>query len=204
MKTAFILLLIFLSYPLHSAFAQQTISVPHGDTPVLIDGEFSAGEWQKAFVTSITDSVSLYLKRNKGHIFIGVRIKKVFPFYVDVYLLTSDKKLYNLHASRQIGERLLTGNSWTESDPAWCFGNNMDWIANEAKIDPTWNFNLPIVERFYPYEGYEFQIRRSRFKGGKWRLRIVVRNFGERLSDIIFPADSKKTGTSQWIILNLK
>lgn len=204
MKTIFIFITIFLSHTFSSAFAQQTIRVPQSEAPVLIDGKFPVAEWRNCFVISIEDSVKLYLKQYKGHVFIGVRVERATPSYVDLLLFTPDEQLYNLHASMKIGERLLKGNSWTDSQPAWRWGNNIDWIANEAKIDPTKDTDLPFTEKFYPYEGYEFQLCRSRFDGKKWHIRIVVQDFAEQLPDITFPNNSKKTDTSQWAILNLE
>jgi hypothetical protein len=103
----------------------------------------------------------------------------------------------------QIGERLLTGNSWTDSEPAWRWGNHIDWIASEAKIDPHKDRDLPLAERFIPYDGMEFQLRRSRFGGKQWRVRVEVRDFTGRLSDIIFPGGSERRNASRWTILNL-
>jgi hypothetical protein len=181
--------------------AQQTIKVPEGNSnPVLIDGIFSKDEWQDAATVKVNDSVTLYLKQFRGHVFIGVKTNTTYPAYVDMFLLTAGNELYNLHASMQIGERLLTGNAWTDREPAWRWGNHVGWIANEAKYDSTKDRSLPDKEKVFPYEGKEFQLLRSRFTGKQWRLRIEVRGSSE---DIPFPANSERRQTASWAILRL-
>ena len=117
-----------------------------------------------------------------------------------MFLLTGSNELYDLHASMQIGERLLTGNAWTDREPAWRWGNHVGWIANEAKYDSTKDRSLPDKEKGFPYEGKEFHLLRSRFTGKQWRLRVEVRGSSE---DIAFPADSERMNTARWAILQL-
>jgi len=186
---------------LQNASGQQAIKVPEGNSnPILIDGIFSKDEWQGAATVKINDSVNLYLKQLGGHVFIGVKMDTSYPAYVDMFLLTGSNELYNLHASMQIGERLLTGNAWTDREPTWRWGNHVGWIANEAKYDSTKDRNLPDKEKVFPYEGKEFHLLRSRFPGRQWRLRIEVRGSSQ---DIVFPADSERMQTVRWAILQL-
>jgi hypothetical protein len=186
---------------LQSASAQQTIKVPEGrGNPVLIDGMFSRDEWQDAATVKVNDSVTLYLKQFRGHVFIGVKTATSYPAYVDMFLLAGGNELYNLHASMQIGERTLTGKAWTDGEPSWRWGNHVGWIANEAKYDSTKDRTLPDKEKVFPYEGKEFQLLRSRFTGKQWRMRVEVRG---ATPDIVFPAESERLNTARWLVLQL-
>jgi hypothetical protein len=104
--------------------------------PLMIDGKFASAEWHDASVTAVTPGVTLYVQQFQGHVFIGVKGDDAAPFYVDLFLLGQDNCVYDLHASMQVGERLLCGDAWTDTDPPIQWGNNIDWIANEAKADP--------------------------------------------------------------------
>jgi hypothetical protein len=120
-----------------------------------------------------------------------------------MFLTTGDNKLYNLHASFQLGERLLAGDAWNDSSPSNNWGNHVDWIANEAKMNEEKSANLPIAERLFPYDGWEFQIRRSRFVGKEWRIRIEVRDFAGQRPDTIFPELSERKNPARWAVLSL-
>ncbi len=84
------------------------------------------------------------------------------------------------------------------------FGHEIvDWIASEAKIDSSKDKNLPLAERLFDREGAEFQIRRSRFTGKQWRLRVEVRDFNGKLPDIVFPAASTRENIEEGAVLKL-
>jgi hypothetical protein len=74
----------------------------------------------------------------------------------------------------QIGERILQDTSWTNESPVWRWGNHIDWIASESKIDPSLSRDLSFDQRLYPSDGVEFQIRRSCFKGELWSIRVEI------------------------------
>jgi len=184
--------------------AQQIIKVPQGNgTPVLIDGKISVDEWRDAAVITAAPSIKLYLKQFRGHVFIGLKMRTASPSYVDMFLLTGDNQLYNLHASMQVGERLLTDDAWSDTSPPNHWGNHVDWIGSEAKIDAEKDRNLPMAKRLFPYDGMEFQLRRARFVGKQWRIRIEVRDFAGQVPDIIFPRISERKNTTPWAILSL-
>lgn len=185
-------------------YAQQVLTVPVGcGTPVLIDGQFAADEWSDAFTLHLAPSVDLYLKQYKGHVFLGVKMAAMSRRYVDMFLLPRDKHVYNLHASMQLGERVLIGSNWSDTNPPTRWGYHLDWTANEAKLDPFADPSVPAVHRIFPDDGIEFQLRRSRFQGKQWRIRIEIRDFDGQLPDIIFPADSERKTSAHWAILEL-
>lgn len=201
MKKAIAALVLLVGFLSQNASGQQSVKVPEGNSnPVLIDGIFSKAEWQDAASVKVNDSITLYLKQFRGHVFLGIKMDTAYPAYVDLFLLTGSNQLYDLHASMQIGERLLNGNAWTDREPAWRWGNHVGWIANEAKYDSTKDRSLPDKEKMFPYEGKEFQLLRSRFAGKQWRLRIEVRGSSD---EIVFPVDSERMSTARWLTLQL-
>lgn len=204
MIKAGILSVLFLLGAFNTALGQQKINVPKGGDPVLIDGRFSADEWRDAKEITFGSSATLYVKQFKNHVFIGVKSAAGTPRYVDLFLLDSENRIYNLHASMQIGERFLSGNLWTDEKPPWRWGNHTDWIASEAKINSDKNKDLPLAERFFPYDGTEFQIRRSRFPGKLWRIRIEIRDFAGQLPDIVFPSDAGRKEIEKWAVLKFR
>ena len=196
--------LLFLACAFSHGQAQQVIKVPQGNgTPVLIDGKISVGEWRDAAVITAAPSIKLYLKHFRGHVFIGLKMETASPSYVDMFLVTGDNQLFNLHASMQIGERLLRDDAWSDISPPNHWGNHVDWIANEAKIDAEKDRSLQISKRLFPYDGMEFQLRRARFVGKQWRIRIEVRDFAGEVPDTIFPRISERKKTASWAILSL-
>ena len=201
----FLSLLVVICGVSQAVFSQQVLKVPKSDSaPVLIDGIFSVGEWQGSTVASISPSVTLYLKQRKGHVYVGVEMKTPSPSYVDLYLLTDENQLYNLHASMRVGERWLKDSVWDDNKPVWRWGNNIDWIANSAKLDEAKSSNLPFLDRLYSYDGMEFQIHRARFQGKRWRVRIEVRDFAGQAPSIVFPAASTRTDFTGWAVLKLE
>lgn len=170
--------------------------------PILIDGLFSNEEWKDATIIELDPSTKLFLQQYKGDVFLGVK-NDGGAWYVDLYLENSNQEIFNLHASMQIGERLLKGDSWSDNDPAWLWGNHTSWIANEAKTDASKDKNLPFSQRLFRREGVEFQIRRSRFPGKQWRMRIEIRDFAGKQADVIFPKLSERKNTDKWLLLEL-
>jgi hypothetical protein len=53
-----------------------SLTVPAGNgQPVLLDGLFSPGEWDDALNMPVHERVDLLLKRNSGHLFLGLKFK---------------------------------------------------------------------------------------------------------------------------------
>lgn len=184
-------------------YGQAAYHVPETTgSPVLIDGQFSPGEWEGASEITISDAVTLLLQQRAGHVFLGIKTPPTVPRYIDLFVHVDDA-LYNLHASAQVGERLLADTTWSDAEPPWRWGNHVDWIANEVKADPTVPRDEPWTDRLFPYEGFEFQLRRARFVGPTWQVRIEVRDFMGTTSDIIFPSASQRKDTTHWLRLHL-
>lgn len=185
------------------AAAQPAIEVPRtAAVPILIDGRFAPDEWSDAKVIRVADSVRLHLKQVGDHVFIGVSTGTSVPRPVDLYIQGEDGAIHQLHASAQIGERNLPVAGWSGENPAWRWGNHVDWIANEAKLDSERPADAPFSARLFPADGVEYQIRRHRFPGQVWKIRTDVGQFsGSEISDR-FPERASDDPTT-WAVLRL-
>ena len=186
------------------------IKVPSASAvPVLIDGIFSENEWADAREIIITDNYTLYLKKKQGHVFLGV---KIYPFesqIIELYISPDEDRIYHFHASAQIGEKLIKSDyDWEDLHFRW--GNSNGWYANEIrwdqyKRDSLLNSGVPDNEAFtqsmYKFEGFEFQILKSKFKTNKWRIRLEVPGPPSYDDPIVYPSDSEKKDRDSWMEL---
>jgi hypothetical protein len=179
------------------------IRVPRATaTPVLLDGQRSPGEWDDARVVPIDGDVSLLVRQHGGHVYLAVATGTRVPRPVDLFLHDASGRTHVLHASMQIGERALPDTLWTDTTPAWRWGNHVDWIANEAKQDALQPRERPFSARLFPAELTEFQIRRIRFPGREWRVRVEVGAFPGTDGAYLFPAGASRDPAT-WAVLQL-
>jgi hypothetical protein len=183
---------------------QQVIRVPEGRAvPVLLDGRFSPGEWDDAAAVRINDSMRLMVKQVAGHVYVAVASGARAGWPVDLYLRDASGVITQLHASMQIGERVHRDTLWAGETPAWRWGNHVDWIANEMKLDMTRPPGA-FAERLFPGDGTEYQIRRSRFGGREWRVRLEVQVQPETAtSQVLFPRGATRD-TATWAVLRME
>lgn len=189
-----------------SAPARAPIGIPAGaPTPVLLDGQLSAGEWDDARVVALAgpDSARLLVKQFGGHVFLAFVSGTRVPRPVDLFVARPDGSVHQLHASMQIGERIHPDTLWSDTLPAWHWGNHVDWIANEAKLDARRPQDGSFGSRLFPATATEFQIRRARFPESEWRLRVEVNAFSGADGALVLPhGATRDPGT--WIALRLE
>ena len=190
----------------------ETMIIPMGDgVPILLDGLFSPGEWEDAKRIDIHENVSLFLKAYGGHVFIGVRISPFRTSAVDMFFCRDGGRIHHLHASAQIGERLLDDNSGRWDRPPFVWGKTADWSANEVRWDER-KMQALIQEgrdegeaqeaANYTYDGFEFQVRESKFGPGPWPFRIEVPMAPHIDKPVIFPAGTRMTPVKGWARFN--
>jgi|GEM_PF-1042379 len=180
--------------------AQQRVVVPVASTtPVLIDGAIEADEWADAQRVAFGDSLGLYVKHRAGHVFIAIRKKTQTPRPVDIFLIGDDGKVHQLHASMSTGDRVLE-IPWNDTIPRWDWNRHTDWNANDAALDNARDRTLPFSERLIERDGVEFQIRRTRFGGREWKLRIEVSDFSGTGGVEVYPANSERDRPQTWAI----
>ncbi len=191
----------------------ESIKVPEGNgVPVLLDGLFSEGEWEDAEKIEIHPNVSLYLKKYKGHVFVGIKIAPFRISVVDMFLSPDGKSIHHLHASAQIGERIVHEDSGPWDNPPFVWGNSADWYANEIRWD---NGKMQELMKqgksrdeaqgmsYFKYDGFEFQIKRSKFPADRWLFRIEVPMAPDFDKPIIYPPGTAMKITKGWIMLEL-
>ena len=189
----------------------QSVAVPVSDgRPVMTDGLLGEGEWGDALSIPVGNSVILYLKEHRGHVFVGLHCGDLEkPFAANLFLVGSDGSLHELHVSAQIGERVLAKG---ESEyPGWVWGYSPGWYANEARWDQSraealitegWSRTEAQREALFPQDGFEFQILRSRFPSEDWIFRLEVLFSPDYDSPLVFPAGTSGIDPEGWMRLS--
>jgi hypothetical protein len=196
-----------------SASSAQTpagITVPEGNgAPVITDGIFSPGEWDDAARLALSPTVELRVKQYRGVVFIGVRgtgSASVGPS--DLCLAVPDGPIHQLHVSAQLGEIVLPP---TGEAPPFRFGLTTDWYANEQRRDMREAERLEkegkspieiITATSYPSDGIEFAIRRAKFPGPRWLMRLGVSVLADgKPGWLVHPAGAAERATQGWQVL---
>ncbi len=164
---------------------------------IKIDGILAEGEWEGSRKIRVTATSFLFLSQNDEYLYVGVKNVGNVSRYLDLYLDNESMGTLNLHASMQLGERLLK-EGWNDTIPAWNWGNNTNWEANIVEVisdDETISFQQSVK----PYEGHEFKISKRKFTGRHIRMRLEIKDFMGQASDIIFPADSERADIESWL-----
>lgn len=192
---------------------RESIRVPEGNgRPVLLDGLFSAGEWEDAEKIAIHQNVSLYLKKYGGHVFIGIKIDPYKTSVIDMFISPDGTSIHHLHASAQICERVVNENSGPWDNPPFIYGYSVDWYANEIRWDNRKMQELMKQGKskneaqemsYFKYDGYEFQIKQSKFPSDQWLLRVEVPMTPDFDRPVIFPSDTAMKFTRGWLKLKL-
>jgi hypothetical protein len=202
MAACFLTVLLF--FPLEAAQKNPcAITVPEGNgKPVLLDGIFSPEEWEDALKVKVHDRVDLLLKVNSDHFFLGLKFKDALGVIVDLWLTEDDRTVYQLHSSGQLGEAVLM-LPVHEKMPPTRIGYTREWDANEIKSDSKLKAEWRAAGRprdgyrkvLLPSDGKEFQIRLSKFKGRRLKMRFLA---GDPLGLIIFPQETDLESTKGW------
>jgi hypothetical protein len=187
-------------------------AVPQGNgAPVITDGIFSPDEWSDARAIALNESVTLLLKEFRGVVFIGIRSREnklLGPS--EIMLSAPGGPIVKLHVSAQLYETVLPPGG---GETAPRLGLTEDWYANELRRDEQESARLQkegkspyeiIQAAYYPCQGLEFAIRRTKLPGDAWRVRFWVTGFfGGRPGLLIWPPDAAERDTSGWLELKL-
>jgi hypothetical protein len=188
------LLLAFAMLTVGEAATSQTIKVPQGRS-ILVDGKISTAEWADAAKIELGGGAQLFVKQHDDYVLLAV----IFPTgnngFVDLFIAPDSREIFDLHASAKLGERATsTPDKW----PDWSWWNNKDWIANGSRVE---SFD---EKKFLPENAREFQIKRTRFPGKEWRVRLVLSvDHGQNYSELRLPEAKPAKGSEQWLTLRL-
>jgi len=186
----------------------KSVAVPEGNgKPVLLDGIFAPGEWDDALKVSIHDRITLFLKINSGHLFLGLKYEDAAGVITDIWMTSDDKTAYQMHSSGQLGEGVLSlpvADDKTET----IMGYTKDWDANEIKSDSKKKAEWQAAGRpaegyrkvLFPSDGKEFQIVLSKFSGRRLKMRLMS---GDPKGLVIYPEKTDLKSTDNWLELVL-
>jgi len=190
----------------------RQIRVPEGDgTPVMTDGMIQPGEWDDATVVTLGSTSALFLKRYRGHLFVGVDGRRIVSPTVDLFFSRDDAGILQLHRSAQLGERVLSAGAPDSADPEWVWGRTSGWYANEGRWirqlqdslmrveGMSWNDAFAIAG--FPSEIGEFDILTSKLGPSRLRFRVTVE--GGDGTTLTFPAGTASKDTAGWATLIL-
>lgn len=177
----------------------EKIQIPEGNgEAVLVDGIMNEEEWNDSKQVFIAENAALNLKQSENYLFIGIKTPFEMLPYIDMFIETDDKKIYNIHASFQLGERDLTGlENWDDNNPTTRWGYTSMWYANEIRQDRSKRNE----ESIYYYDGFEFQISKDKFQSENIKLRVEVRPAKEGHEEIYYPENSGRKNPDGWLIL---
>jgi len=167
---------------------------------IKLDGQIDENEWDGSRTVDISPDLRLQLLQTTEDFHLAVRNKENVARYVDVFIKKDSGKLINLHASMQLGERLLTG-AWNDTIPEWNWGNNTEWSANTVEII-SHNDEVLFREIVKPYDGFEFRISKK-WITESFLLRIEIKDFEGKEDDVVFPSGSKRDSFNNWIRIDL-
>ena len=200
MKTLSPLLLLSatLLFAAADANASETIAIKQTNTAPLFDCRWGKDEWQAATKIELPAQVSIYLMHDKDSLFVCAKGKAEDYTVIDLYIEHAETgHLHNLHASAQLGERLLTDKEWSESE----FWNLEDWggfwvpyAGNEETEDGK-------RTKFLKGSHREIQVLRKKFAANTWNMMIgvsAVNHEGKYGAEFFYPEGAVDTDKSTW------
>jgi hypothetical protein len=187
-----------------------TVRVPEGNRPILTDGIFSPGEWDDARKIQIRPDLQLLLKKSAGFVFLGLKYSPFTLSVVDLFISPAGEAIRQLHVSAQLGERLLGGAAGEGDNPPFVWGDTADWYANEIRWDAgkvqalTKEGKDPGEAQqaaLFRYDGFEFQIRQSKFDTDEWLVRLESPMPPDWSKPVVFPEGTSLASTQGWLKL---
>ncbi|MBX2815949.1 MAG: hypothetical protein KTR24_08125 [Saprospiraceae bacterium] len=160
---------------------------------ILIDGKIGRGEWVGASRTIVQEGIDLYALQDEHYLYLSVQYdtSRFSNYYCDLYFDLGNDTLLNLHASQQLGERLLTGDDWTDSEQPFDWGYISNWTANAVSFDR-------IRKQYLPYRALEFQISKSKLPTSRLAIRLQTRDMNWEHDPVNFPEDGDFKNSSIW------
>jgi hypothetical protein len=188
----FFVILLLSIFTTNALGVNESLRAPNGKH-IMPDGKCGEEEWEDASEKAVGDKFKLLFKKTREYVYICVKPSKEVRFAVDLYVAPEDKKLYTLHVSAKLGERVLEGEKWKEWTVDWPWWEISDWWANTLR--PA-DFQK---REFLPHRAIEFQIGRNRFIGKEWRVMLDLSS-----GSTLFPEKADNLKTETWVKLDLR
>jgi len=161
---------------------------------ILIDGQVEEDEWIGANKTQIKPGVDLYTLQDEHYLYLSVQYDTTLyaNYYCDLYFDLGKDTILNIHASQQLGERLLIGKEWTDSEPPFNWGYISKWTASKINFDRK-------KETYLPYTALEFQISKTKLPKEKLKIALQSRDMTWEKEIINVPEDGDFKTTKNWL-----
>jgi hypothetical protein len=178
--------------------ASETILINQTNRAPLFDGRCGNDEWQAATMIELPAEVSVYLMHDNDSLFVCARGKAEDYTVIDLYIAdAATGHLYNLHASAQLSERLLTDTEWGETE----FWNHKDWSGFWVPYAGSEDNEDGTRTKFLKGSHREVQVLRSKFAGDTWNMMIgvsAVHQEGAYGAEFFYPENVVNTDASTW------
>ena len=199
MKTYLLLLLLSATSVFAAdANASATIAVNQTKQAPLFDGRCGDDEWQGATQIELPAQVSVYLMHDKDSLFVCAKGKANDYTVIDLYIEdAATGHLYNLHASAQLGERVLTDKEWSESE----FWNHKDWSGFWVPYAGDEETDKGTRTKFLQGSHREVHVLRKKFVGNTWNMMIgvsAINHEGKYGAEFFYPENAVDTDRSTW------
>ena len=200
MKTLSPLLLLSaaLIFAAADANASETIAINQTNNAPLFDGRCGKDEWQAATKIDLPAQVAIYLMHDKDSLFACAKGKPEDYTVIDLYIEHAETgHLHNLHASAQLGERLLTDMEWSETE----FWNLEDWSGFWVPYAGNEETEDGLRNKFLKGSHREIQVLRKKFAGNTWIMMVAVSGLnheGKYGAEFIYPESAVETDESTW------
>jgi hypothetical protein len=206
--------IVFASHGLFGQVLPASVRVPDWKgRAILTDGVFTPGEWDDALAVQIRPGLHLLVKKSADFVFLGLKYSPSCRSIVDLFISPEGKDVTHLHVSAQLGERRLADRPSSGEGERFLWGDTRGWYANEvrwdeAKVEALMKAGTSRVEAVeaatYRYEGFEFQIRRSKFGSDEWLVRFESPMPPDWSDPVVFPDGTNRETTAGWLKLIMK
>lgn len=181
-----------------NANASGAIAISQTNLPPLFDGRCNKDEWQAATKIELPAQVSVYLMHDENSLFVCAKGKAEDYTVIDLYIEhAATGHLHNLHASAQLGERLLTDKGWSETSH-W---NLKDWSGFWVPYAGDEDTENGTRTKFLKGSHREVQVLRKKFVGNTWNIMIgvsAVYHEGKYGAEFFYPENAADTDESTW------
>lgn len=200
--TKLLLLSTYLSFAAVGANAAEVITINLTNKAPLFDGSCDDSEWASATKISLPAQAFIYLMHDKHSVYVCAKGKAEDYATIDLYIEHAKTGyLHNLHASAQLGERLLTEKEWGESR-RWDLKDwGGFWVPYAGYEDTEKGGRRP---KFLKGSHREIQVLRKKFVGNTWKMMIGVSaiNHEGESHTFLYPEKAVDVDTSTWKVFS--
>jgi hypothetical protein len=180
------------------AYASDHIAINTTNKAPLFDGRCDQSEWATATKFTLPAEIDVYLMHDERSLFICAKGKMEDYTVLDLYIENEESgQLYNLHASAQLQERLLTDSGWTKPG----FWNNKDWSGFWVPYAGEEDTEQGTRTKFLEGSDREIQVLRKKFVGNTWNMMIRVSGVyheGKYGAEFFYPKKAVDTDKLSW------